>query len=54
MKGPITKVTKVEITQRGEMNVSTFSGNELVRWNGGPHCMAMPLQRSCANGARSA
>jgi arginine deiminase len=32
-----------------KINVSTFPGNELVRWNGGPHCMAMPLQRSCAN-----
>jgi arginine deiminase len=32
-----------------KINVWTFPGNELVRWNGGPHCMAMPLQRSRAN-----
>lgn len=25
--------------------VHTFESHELVRWKGGPHCMALPIQR---------
>lgn len=31
--------------QRIGVKVITFDGHELVRWNGGPHCLTCPLNR---------
>ena len=32
--------------RRAGINVTTFSGRELWPWDGGPHCLTMPLERS--------
>jgi arginine deiminase len=36
--------TLAALRQAG-MDVTTFPSHELVRANGGPHCLAMPLER---------
>jgi len=39
-----TKDTQLEL-KRSRLNVCTFQGYELSKWNGGPHCMTLPLER---------
>ena len=36
--------THAALTQAG-VNVRTFPASELVRANGGPHCLTLPLER---------
>jgi arginine deiminase len=39
-----TKNTQLELKKSG-LNVRTLQGYELSKWNGGPHCMTLPLER---------
>lgn len=39
-----TKKTQESLRKMG-IKIITFDGHELVRWNGGPHCMTLPLAR---------
>jgi arginine deiminase len=35
----------LQALNEANVDVQVFRGHELVRWNGGPHCMTMPLER---------